>query len=255
MSSPPIDSPLADRVIFVLATNRSGTTWLVKLLDAHPDIAGLDAESMVISGLWDFWTNYHRFDGTGISAYLAPDEFAAAARLFCDRIITSAFKRHNLSASWYVEKSPPHSHLLPLAAVTHPDAWYIEIVRDGRDVAKSISEAPFGDETLASTAQQWAKAVQDIRQESWRLDRYRTIRYEELFADPVGQMADLFEWLGLEVGDEVAKAVADFAGKEVSTYKTSTRIGPGKWRDLPPADIRDIQFAIDDVLAENGYTD
>ena len=255
MTQPPVESPFANKVIFVLATNRSGTTWLVQLLAAHPDIAAFDAESMVISGLWNLWENQRRPDGVGISAYLSPEEFAAAGRTFCDQIFLSALDRYELSTSWFVEKSPPHSHLLPLAAVTHPDAWYIEIVRDGRDVAKSISESPFGDETLAATAQQWAKAIQDIRRDAWKFERFRSVRYEDLFADPVGQMTDIFGWLGLEVDDEVHQALEEFAVREVSRYKTGSRVGPGKWRDLPPADIRDIQFAADDILAECGYTD
>jgi len=44
------DSPLRDRVIFVQGAPRSGTTALVALLAAHPQIGGVQSESY----LFDF---------------------------------------------------------------------------------------------------------------------------------------------------------------------------------------------------------
>jgi hypothetical protein len=254
MIESPTPGTLAGRVIIVLGGNRTGTTWLVQLLGAHPTVAAFDVESAIFDGVSHLWENAQRTDGEGISAYLTLPDFVAAARSFCDSVFLTAIDQHAPGTSWFVEKSPPHVHLIPLMAAVYPDAWYIHIVRDGRDVARSVSTSPFGPEGLAAAAQSWGRIVRQVRRDSWRLPRFREVRYEELFADPIGGATQLFEWMGLPVDDDVVATLEEHAAREVSRYQTGP-VGPGKWRQLPPADIRDIELAVGDTLAELGYTD
>jgi hypothetical protein len=251
---PPCPSEFAHRVIFVLGGNRSGTTWLVQLFGSHPEIAALDAESHMFRGLSDLWANGHRVDGEGLPGFLSPEELAAAARQFCDRLFVAERERHAPWASWFVEKSPTTVHHVPLLAATYPDGWCVHIVRDGRDVARSMSLAPFGPETPVTAAQGWARAVDEVRRDSWLLSRYRMVRYEDLVADPIGGMTDLYDWMGLPVDDDVIEGIAELADREVSRYETGP-VGPGKWRRMPSADIRDIEQSVGYLLGELGYTD
>jgi len=245
---PPCESPFADRTVVLLGPVRSGTTWLVELLLAHPALGGLSWESTIFLALWDLWENAHRADGEGIGAYLSDDEIAAALRRFCDSLFSVA------DAEWYVEKTPDNVNRVPLIATAYPDAWYIHIIRDGRDVVRSQVVAPWGTNDPADAARNWVWAVRQVRRHRWRLDRYREVRYEDLVEDPVGQTTALLEWMGLPVDGEVAAGIKERIGHEMARYGATDQVGAGKWTQMTTADLRKIHEVAGDLLAELGYT-
>lgn len=251
----PYPSPFADRAAFVFGCPRSGTTWLVHLLLAHPDIAGADAESLVFNALEDFWNNAHRSDGEGVSAYLGDGGVGVAQRVFCDGIFAAARNRFFPEASWFVEKTPDHVFRLPAMAMTYPDGWFIHVLRDGRDVARSLAKAPFGPPDPGGAAAMWVNAVQQVQLHHWRLPRFIEIRYEELVADPVGQTIGLFEWMGLEVDDTVRAELAERAPHAVSVYYPDEGVGAGKWAKLTPDEQTAVRAVAGELLAELGYAD
>jgi hypothetical protein len=250
--TPPCESPYSDRVIEVLGAVRSGTTWLVELLGAHPDVGTTKGESWIFHSLWDFWENAHATTD-GVSAYMAPADIAAAMRRFCDGLFACAAARHAPGTSWFVEKTPGHSVRLPLAAATHPDAWYIHIVRDGRDVVRSHTRTEWGQGDPRDAAAAWVWGVRPILENSWRLPRFREIRYESVLADPVGEVCGLLRWMGLDVDTDVENGVAERAAREVSRYKATDAVGAGKWRDLSPEVLECIYEEAADLLMELGY--
>jgi hypothetical protein len=152
-----------------------------------------------------------------------------------------------------VEKSPTHSLTVPLMAATHPDAWYVHIVRDGRDVVRSHLQSPFGPGGAAEAAAVWAGNVRAVRNHAWRRPRFREIGYESMLEDPVAMMTSLFEWMGAPVDDEVKAAVRERAPKEVVRYDSTEAVGAGTWTSMDPADLAAIDEVAHDVLAELGY--
>jgi len=251
----PCESALEDRLVIVLGTMRSGTSWLVQLLLAHPEVGGNAAESALFNALWDFWENAHSEYGEGVSALLGQGELAVAWRQFSDRIFLAARDRYSPEASWFVEKTPGHVDRIPLMAVTYPDAWYVHIVRDGRDVVRSILESPFGTDDPTDAAGYWVDAVRKVEQQRWRLPRFREVRYEQLVADPVGEVRGLFEWMGLAVDADVNDRLAQRAATEVSRYSSSEPIGPGKWTRFDQRVLAEVQNVAADLLADLGYLD
>jgi hypothetical protein len=250
---PPCDSPFADRTVIVLGPVRSGTTWLVELLLAHPDLAGLSWESTIFLALSDLWENAHRSDGEGISAYLQPREVAAALRSFCDRTFSVAGDETATGPRWFVEKTPDNVNRVPLIAATYPDAWYIHLVRDGRDVVRSQVVAPWGTDDPAEAARNWVWGVRQVHRHRWLLDRYQELRYEDLVADPVGETTALLEWMGLPVDAAVSTGIKERVTHEVARYGATDTIGPGKWTQMTPADLKRIHQVAGDLLSELGY--
>jgi hypothetical protein len=248
-------SPFADRTLFLLGCPRSGTSWAVRLLIAHPDIAGADAESLVFNALEDFWSNAHRTDGEGVGAYLGEEGVGLAQRMFCDGIFAACRNRFFPEANWFLEKTPDHVYRLPMLAATYPDGWFIHILRDGRDVARSLAKAPFGPDDAAGAAAMWVEAVRQVRMHSWRFERFIEIRYEDLVADPVGQTVNLFEWMGLEVDETVRAEISERASQAVSVYHPDEGVGAGKWAMLSPEDQAAVRVVAGELLAEVGYTD
>ncbi|MBV8981326.1 MAG: sulfotransferase [Acidimicrobiia bacterium] len=201
----------------------------------------------------DLWLARARTDGEGISALVGDDQVVAEIRRFCDRLFARARDAANPGATWFVEKTPDNVNRLPMLAEAYPDAWFIHLVRDGRDVARSFAVAPFGPDDVGTTAAVWALDYERVATHAWRLPRFREIRYEALVADPVGTMTALFEWMGLELDDAVLARLRERAQRAVARFGETTALGEGKWRLLSDADLDRIYTAAGDRLAELGY--
>ena len=268
IAAPPKSAVFPDQTIFVLGNRRSGTTWLAELLYAHPEVGGATArrredlddvipsEPLIFGAAAQLWNNYCRPHRDGISAYMEPEAFLAALRAFSDRLFEAGNRRYSPGSPWYLEKSPDNVERLPILVSTYPDAWNIHIVRDGRDVVRSLLRAPFVEVTNAAyAATEWARTIRWIRREAWRLPRFREVRYEDLTRDPVGQTVALFEWMGLEVTDEVIERVRAATGRPVAKMGSTGPAGSGKWRDMDPDDLAVTYEIAGELLAELGYLD
>jgi hypothetical protein len=266
VTGPPGDSIFANRTVFVLGGRRSGTTWLSQLLLSHPDLGGIEAfehegdavpvEPLVFSALGDLWANAHRPDHDGLLTCLDRPAIAGALRAFCDRMFGAAVEHHAPGATWYVDKTPDNIDRLTIMAGVYPDAWFVNIVRDGRDVVRSLLAAPFSDITkVDDAAADWVRVVRDALGYSWRLERFREIRYEQLLLDPVGEASGILEWFGLPVTDEVRAELGERAGRPVARLGDKTPPGAGRWRELDPEDLAVIYDIAGDLLAELGYLD
>ena len=246
----PERSPFEDRVIFVLGAPRSGTTWLTSLLLAHPDAAGLEhGETWIFQALRDLWSN------DDLSRWLTRPRLAQAVRRFVDDAFASHRDRTRPAATFYVEKSPAHVFRLPEMAATYPDAAYVHIVRDGRDVARSVVEMEHGTGDIAVAARYWAESVRAVRNHAHLLPRFREVRYEDLVADPVAGVTDLMTWAGLRVDGGTTEAVAARAAVRVSRRGTTGPVGPGKWRLLERDQLATVEREAGPVLVELGYAE
>jgi hypothetical protein len=68
-----------------------------------------------------------------------------------------------------------------------PEARFIHIIRDGRDVALSLRQTWFSPgPDMATLAADWCEWVTAIRAEGAGVRHYREVRYEDLVNDPEG---------------------------------------------------------------------
>jgi hypothetical protein len=263
---PPCESVFRDRTIFVVGTRRSGTTWLSELLLAHPDVGGpgtfeslgdvVPMESLIFGALADVWVNAHRPDEDGIGVLMGQKAVYAAMRQFCDRVFEGARDRYSQGATWYLDKSPDNVDRVPILAEVYPDAWYVHIYRDGRDVTRSLLAAPFDDiRSAGDGAASWLRGVGSVLREKWRLSRLYEISYEQLLADPVGETVRIFEWIGLPVTDELLDEIGGKSGRQVAKLGSTGPPRLGKWRDMDPDDLAAAYDVGGDLLAELGYID
>jgi hypothetical protein len=226
------------RLFFIGGSPKSGTTWLQLLLDQHPSINckgegnltncllpltlrlaedynahlawkhdAVFAELQDYAGLADahaayLWT-------AGVALLLAQQAAAKPARMIG-------------------EKTPDNIRFLPQLASAFPKASFIHIVRDGRDAAVSnwfhnirideaAARATFGSEEdfYRQFADRWAGDLEaGAAFAAAQPERLRTIRYEDLKADPAGKMRELFRFLGVASGRRIAEACGAAASFE-----------------------------------------
>lgn len=233
------DSSLKDRVVFVMGSPRSGTTWLASILSVHPAIAGIAVESHLfdlgVERLFDNHDGIQRYNAK-LSAYLSREELVDLVRDLCDGVLDSMRQRTNPEARLVVEKTPVTTKRPDLEVERKlecfPDGWYVHIVRDGQAVADSLMRTPWMEGQSHEMAQRvWRNAVDAIRASLEGHPRYMEIPYDELRADPLEQSAQIFGWLGLAADNEVRERVAGVSRhhharwESPSTASTSARAG------------------------------
>lgn len=255
--------------IFVLSWVRSGSTLLRMLLDTHPDIACPgevelgDLCTALVQSLTP--TLGQRAPTTGWQ--LVQQEVRRIAGG-----VMETYARDKGKPLW-CDKSPTNVFALALLESVFPDARFICLYRDGRDVARSSVEyrnrgkidaldifvARAGNDLDGAVDGWLAATAAMLRLEARRPDVCHRIHYEELVRAPRESMARMLSWLGVPddptLVDRVFTTPHDTGeGDEKALFSTAfdTRsIGSGR------SCVGDIsgerRTAFDDRLASLGY--
>jgi hypothetical protein len=154
-----------------------------------------------------------------------------------------------------------------------PDAQFIHLVRDGRDVAASLLERKWRSPTgalfeqcasVTGAARYWSAivtrglAAEKVLSSSSRILR---VRYEDLAADPADTLQSVCRFLGEEVEPEALKIEnrrPALAGLELETadrlHRPINAGAVGRWlRDLDPVQAATAFYPFRPQLAELGY--
>src|SRR6266576_845787 len=149
---------------FVVGIARSGTTLLRLMLDAHRELT-------------------------------IPPETHFLPRLFThfDRWAEQGGKPR------WGDKSPPYAWKARRIQRALPEAHFIHLIRDGRDVALSLSEVSWGPGDVQAAATKWVEELGQARRRARRLRRgtYIEVRYEDLVADPEPQLRRIVDFVAL----------------------------------------------------------
>jgi hypothetical protein len=251
---------LTGRMLFLVGAPRSGTNWLQRMLAAHPDVVALPSETHLFShGLRHLDTQVQHglltSPATGM-VYLPRTEWVAAMRAFCVLVYGRVADSLDPSAALIVERSPHHGLHLALIGEVFPDAAVVHIIRDGRDVARSLAHREWGPDGVAAAAEQWRDSVRAARAAAPLLSRYYEVRYEDLMSAPRAQVAALFERLGLAAPPAVLDAVEAEAGVSFNVDTSNAQIGVGKWRTEWDADqLAAFMSVAAATLSDAGYAE
>jgi hypothetical protein len=116
------------KFVFIIGSPRSGTTVLGEILDKHEAISQWYEPYFV-------WDHYFRDENHD-------ERFVADAAAKIREQIYNDFKRYRKStgSSIIVDKSPRNSLKIPFIRRIFPGAYFIHLIRDGRDVTLSINK-------------------------------------------------------------------------------------------------------------------
>ena len=152
------------------------------------------------------------------------------------------------------ERTPLHVFHLDLIAAIYPDARFVHIVRDGRDVARSIAAQEWGPQSIEEAGADWRSAILAARGAGLPEGVYREVRYEDLLREPAAIVSDLYEWLGLPATDDIVAEAVSEAGIGANLGDAPSGISVAKWREAySEADLATFDRVAGDVLREFGY--
>jgi hypothetical protein len=246
--------PLDDRLVFVLGSPRSGTTFIAGVLGSLPGFCDLGEVAPLKAAVPEL-------------AALPPAQAARRLR----RILGIARRAGLVGSVRAVEQTPEVAHLLRAVPRAYPEATIVHMVRDGRDVACSLLEKRWlrpaqtssDDAGLAygSYARFWVEPdrreeferVSDARRAAWVWRSYLSavrsagvpvleVRYERMAESPAVVAAELAPAIGAPM-DVLASALTRVHAHSV-----------GRWRrDLDDAQLADVLAEAGDLLCELGY--
>lgn len=284
LAHPPSDStPRSTRPFFIVGSGRSGSTLLRLILAGHPRITIppetwflLDVvDEIPLTGTLDgaeveraasLMRSYYRWADLGIGD--AEFETAVAAleaptlRDLADLVYSIYLEREG--ADRWGDKTPTYVRILPEIATLYPEALFIHLVRDGRDVAHSMHKRRWKGRWLVENAVEWREAIDCIAEARTWLgpDRLLEVRYEDLVRDVEGVTREICRFLGeaydpgmLRWEESIESKVP---GREMEIHQKLFRrpraSDAGVWAsDLSPGQVFALESILGDRLEGQGY--
>jgi len=221
-----------DNLLFIVGIPRSGTTWLLSILEHHPDCLAVTPAMLDISV-------QHPTKETGLFV-----------RGFSDAQILEKVSQMP-EDKLLVEKTPSHLLELDRIRTLFPRSKIVLIRRDRLDVIYSMLQAnSFWKESPKKLSEAVALYRKFADAQAAFTDYDYVIEYEELVEDPVGEADRLFEHLNL--GRDLTSSIVEETKRGRSLpaeLKGVFRKGtPGEGlRDFAPEQISYIRNQLGDV--------
>jgi hypothetical protein len=243
-----------ERLVFVVGSPRSGTSFTGKALGSQPGFVDLDEVTPLKAAL-------PRLAG-------GPREAAAGElRTIIERVRLLGLAR-GLRA---VEQTPETSFVLEAALLAYPEATAVHVLRDGRDVVCSLLERgwlradrggaddaglPYGAHSrfwVEPERREEFEHASEARRAAWAWRRYVTaaaaarertieLRYEALVESPGAEAERIAAALGSDP-EALRRAFGEVHGSSA-----------GRWRrDLTAEQLADVEAEAGALLGELGY--
>ncbi|WP_460153864.1 sulfotransferase family protein [Pseudomonas sp. S2_B07] len=211
---------------FIIGTGRCGTTWLGQMLNSHAELC-VPPE---IQLLFEYSGNGNRLfeefflaDQKGLSG----EQLASVIERCCPHKLEMFFdyqefcRKHDTpkmslaefvksfyaaiasshGKSWLVEQTPWYGQRLDLVSKLFPDAKFIHMVRDGRDVALSFARTTWWHISPRLNLARWQREIKKIATDAnsfLKPDCYLEVKYEDLVASPESELRKVCTFLGID---------------------------------------------------------
>jgi hypothetical protein len=205
-------------LIFLIGCARSGTTWLQRLLAAHPAVRTGQESYLFGSYLGPqlrVWAKHQRDRGrgaVGMPCYFTEDEFREQLKRYTLTLLQPMVGELQ-PGELFLEKTPRHALYVAEILTLLPNSRFVLLTRDARDVVASMLQA------AQSWGSEWAPRSVDAAAKKWvqfqkaavkargllSSDQLLDVRYEALLADTAGELEKVIRFLALEWSAEARR--------------------------------------------------
>ena len=268
---------------FIVGAPRSGTTLLRVMLASHPELA-IPNEAYFRIRMSLQHLRYETPDGVDFNSFFSDllgdshwwrlpmeGELRAAVRDASPRTFAEAMREVFRFAARlegkprYGDKTPQGLLVMWQLAQIFPEARFIHIIRDGRDVALSHTSTVSFIPTVGEAAIMWSEYIRRGRNDGVRLGpkRYHEVRYERLIDDPEPVLRSVCDFVELEFDPAMLRYFENpmerlgYTQRDLifhkSLYKPPTK-GIRDWRrQMPRAHLEIFEAIAGDILGNLGY--
>lgn len=257
------------------------TQLLPELMDAQE--GGADGAALA-----EMLVSHRRWPDFGLDAGEMRKAFAAIEPFDLAEAMRGFYRAYAASQDKprWGDKSPGYALHVKRIGELLPEAHFVHLVRDGRDVRLSQLKRGSNHPNAKKHARRWRKRVRTAQKEGAELSgRYLELRYEDLITDPEPQLRKICEFVQLDF-DPAMLAYHERAGErleeidrdlEAGTENADERERPlfkaedrldfhkltkepprtdrvAKWKhEMPPEDIEQFDRVAGLLLRELGY--
>lgn len=256
-------------IIFIIGCARSGTSILGELIGAHHQAFYIGEQ---MQSIWYGMStvSHHR---------MTRDDVTPG----CKAIVKSCFDKLDSQVpdnQLWIEKTPPNILRTMFIHGILPEAKFIHIVRDGRDVACSLvpgltdswqhlkppgwqnAELIYPNEPLKRGAWLWSNALYFGLSDLHKINHLQ-IRYENLVCDPLGIAKQVFAYLEMVVDSNIMAFCSKIQDRTQGSYhalgqshwfRDDHEYRVGRWRENIPKDkVVEIEFICQPILEQLEY--
>jgi len=275
--------------LFVVGAARSGTTMLQRMLDAHPLLAvvnetywlprkyrertGLTRDGQVTSALFPLLLNSPKFERMGFGKEDLRRIADNGAPISYVDFVAALFEEYARRQGKQLagDKTPGYVRRMAQLHELWPQARFVHLVRDPRDVCLSLLDWPGGERTagqfgtwhldrVVSSALYWRYSVAMGREAGVALGTglYRETRYEDLVASAESELGRLCEFLAIPFDQAMLNYHVGRSrpkpGRSSKAQWLPPTHGLRDWTtELAPHDRAAIELAVGDLLEEFRY--
>ncbi|QKX16593.1 sulfotransferase [Microbulbifer sp. YPW1] len=241
----PVTSP-----VFVVGPLRSGSTLLRLLLDHHPEIRIFGefegAVSQANGNQWPLLSDYKRFIATDRQTLALGLEFKA--ELDYVELIRDFLNQIHRRNPRRVIGATVHSRIDLLPAIW-PDARFISLNRDPRDVANSCIGMGWAGNTYEG-AYFWEKVEQHrtILRSRVKAEQILEVSYEKLVSSPSEVLKDICAFLGVNFDPAMVQIEKD------TSYSFPSEKYANRWRTkMSSRDVRWVELRLGSLIPRAGF--
>jgi hypothetical protein len=281
---------------FIVGVGRSGTTMLRLMLDAHPQLA-IPPETHFVPELIDAiesgaapqqavevmrsvrqWGDLQIDPGEVVTRFEQLERLEPGPAL---RAFYGIYAERHGKPRWG-EKTPAYVRSMRKIEKALPEARFIHVIRDGRDVALSRWKRTLGEGEKAPAGQVaagWQRRIRRAQKQGRRLSHYVELRYEDLVTETEPNLRRICEFIELDwdpvmlryyehAADRMAEMARDLPaadgkptrpGEERMQAHAMTQKPPDpsamyRWKErMEPEDVAAFDAAAGELLVELGY--
>jgi len=274
--------------LFIVGCARSGTKLLRRMIDAHPQIAippethwitkpferrqGVTPDGFVTPELVSRLLSREKFTRMRIGQDELEGLVAGEEPVPYSTFVASVFDLYGKGQGKRLvgDKTPSYLRHIPTLHILWPQAKFVHIIRDGRDVCLSILNwkrgeriagrfAPWSEDPVSTTALWWKWNVTLGREDGapLGLDLYHEVHYETLISEPTSECETLCGFLNLPYDEGMLQFHERLPDPRFYVKQEMWRpivTGLRDWRaEMPAEDQERFEAVAGDLLQELGY--
>ncbi|MFZ4451054.1 GSCFA domain-containing protein [Salibacterium aidingense] len=258
-----------ENIVFIGGAGRSGTTLLRVMLNAHHSFCS-GPEFKLLNSIISIYHQFVQMNNMRTAYSLTIEDVNKNFASFISGLFEN-FKKMS-GAPRIVEKTPHNVLIMKELAAIFPNAKFLHVIRDGRDVASSLlnmnwvsanGEPLWYVQNLENASKYWSDVVRkgiEDGQNPILKDRLMLVKYEDLILSTEETMKNIIEFLGEAWESKVLDyhtVERGFEPKESSTDQVANKINTNalhRWnRSFSEADKDIFKKEAGDLLIKLGY--